>query len=64
MKVLVFAEPGHYAILFQPLATNLSYDQCCPFSDHTNVTGDLQLLSLVQRLWYTTHKLHLLATRF
>ena len=35
---------------------NLGYDQkCSPFSDHTNVSHDLQLLSLVQVLRYVHH---------
>ena len=34
---------------FLKTTTNLSYDsKYCPFSDHTNVICDLQLLSLVQ----------------
>ena len=54
MKVLVFAELGH--MQFFKVIANLSYDQkCCPFSDHINVTHDLQLLSLVQRLRCVHH---------
>ena len=36
---------------------NLSYDQkCSPFGDLTNISHDLRLLSLVQRLsMYTYH---------
>ena len=35
---------------------NLSYDKkCSPFSDHTNVSHDLQLLSLAQRLRHVHH---------
>ena len=50
MKVLVFCRTWVYAI-FSKTTPNLSYDQkCCPFSDHTNVTHDFQLLTLVQRL--------------
>ena len=66
MKVHVFAEPGHMQFLLCTTA-NLSYDQKYhPFCDHTNVTNELQLLSLVQRLLYvyTIHKLHLLVTHF
>ena len=34
---------------FLKVTTNLSYNRkYCPFSDHTNVILDLQLLSLVQ----------------
>ena len=54
MKVLVFAEPGH----MQPFSSteNLNNDlKCCPFSDHTNVSCNLQLLSLVQILRLVHH---------
>jgi len=44
MKVLVFAEREH--MQFFKATANLSYDQnCCPFSDHTNITYD-QLAAL------------------
>ena len=49
MKVLVFAELGHMQ-LFSSTA-NLTNDlKCCPFSDHTKVNCNLQLLGLVQIL--------------
>ena len=36
--------------------SNLSYDQkCSPFGDHTNLSHDLQLLNLVQRLRHVHH---------
>ena len=56
MKVLAFAEPGHLQFLLKHCYYNLSYDQqYCPFSDQINITCDLQLLSLVQRLRYVHH---------
>ena len=49
-KILVFVEPGHIQI-FLNHCLNLSYGQkYCPFNDHTNITYNLQLLSLLQRL--------------
>ena len=50
MKVLIFAKDESMLIFFKTTA-NLSYDQKCPaFDDHKNVSHNLQLLSLVQRL--------------
>ena len=41
---------------FFKTTANVSYDQkCSPFGDHTKVSHDLQLLSLVQRLTYVHH---------
>ena len=65
MKVLNFAKDEDMEF-FQTTA-NLSYDQkCFPFGDLTNVSHNLKLLSLVQRLryLYTIHKLGPLATHF
>ena len=54
MKVFVFAKDEN--IQFFKNTANLSYDQkCSPFSDLTNVSHDLKLLSLVQRLKCVHH---------
>ena len=43
-------------IQFFKTTINLSYDQkCSPFGDLTNVSHDLKLLTLVQRLRYLHH---------
>ena len=51
MKITIFAKDENMEF-FQTTA-NLSYDQkYSPFGDLTNVSHDLQLLILVQRLGY------------
>ena len=54
MKVIIYAKDENMRF-FKTIA-NLSYDQkCSPFGDHTNISHDLQLLSLIQGLRYVHH---------
>ena len=55
MKVLIFAKDENMEFFFRTTA-NLSYDQkYSPFGDLTNVSHDLKLSSLVQKLRYAHH---------
>ena len=52
MKVFVFAKDEN----IHKTTVNLSYDKkCSPLGDLTNVSHDLKVLSLVQRLRYVHH---------
>ena len=54
MKVFIFAKDENMKLFLT--TANLSYDQkCSPFGELTNVSQDLKLLSLVQRLRYVYH---------
>ena len=55
-KIAVLTWRYLYLLKMRINTANLSYDQkCSPFSDLTNISHDLKLLSLVQRLRHVHH---------